>query len=114
MSNVYREAAEYLRRNGWTQYQMYKGFRGTDTFSGEACISGAVYAACAGVSRVLSMSDVMPVKAWPEALSFLSGMVGADDRDSGIVGWNDKAGRTSEEVIALLEQAAEKTEADRQ
>jgi plasmid maintenance system antidote protein VapI len=72
-----RPAAEHIRTHGWTQGQMYAD-------DGAACLTGGLLKACQpGDGHLL----VQVYRRWDMAEN-----------------WNDKAGRTADEVIAALDR----------
>lgn len=76
-----------LERDGWCQGQ-YTNYRG------EHCLAGAMGRA-AGLSLFYEEEKV------------LSGLIKKDNPLDNIVCWNDRLGRTKEQVIELLERAKE-------
>lgn len=105
MVHTFRRAAEVIRIGGLT-----KNAYEDDT---RHCAIGALMAA-----RGVSMWNVTSV--WPE-VSYLVDLLGGSgvSRPNTVVpgsdmvaDWNDRADRTADDVITLLEQAAEKLEAD--
>ena len=92
-----RAAADVLRRDGWTQ----GAYLNSDT--GCRCLVGAldyVY----GRRGVGWMGD----SSESEAYDALEAVIG----DQSPIAWNDRRGRTADEVIAALEAAADAAEAD--
>ena len=90
-SEICLKAKDVLRERGWTQGRM----RNDD---GAFCVWGALVVADAGrVTLDYSMSA-----AW--ARSALAAAVG----DPSVGLWNDVPGRTLDEVLAALDQAAER------
>jgi hypothetical protein len=97
---IFRATAELLRRDGWIQ--------DLDTNAdGNRCLVQALDTICASQSRKVRSryhTDILdPLRktlreqwGWNESA----------------IDWNDEPGRTAEEVITLLEQTAEKLEAD--
>ena len=87
-----RAAAEVLRRDGWTQGVFH------DTTTGCRCLQGALDAVYAPRERmgayVESDEDATYVQ--------LAKIIGTNR----VIDWNDKPGRTADEVIAALEAAA--------
>lgn len=78
------DAAQYIRDHGWCQGRFYDGDR--------VCLLGAL---------IVSTQGRQEYAAAAAALYQANGPVSSDAHD-----WNDAPGRTKEEVIAALEQAA--------
>ncbi len=81
--------ARYLQAHGWTQGAYLKE-------DGSACAVGAIY-------KTLNTFYLVPY----QCQSIVSLMTFDMDRLP-IIGWNDRPGRTKEEVISLFHQAATK------
>jgi hypothetical protein len=97
---VYRKAAELLRQDGWTQGAFFDE-------TGKHCLVAAVRAANLEITSEWEFPLSAGLKyqlhktlreQWGSRLS--------------LTWWNDAPGRTADEVITLLEQTAEKLEAD--
>ena len=83
-------------RQGWTQHRSAENAqgriaRGSSTEAVRWCLVGACYA----------VDQVNPPVAAYQALTTLEAKVG------GVAQWNDRGGRTVEEVIALVESCTE-------
>jgi hypothetical protein len=91
---VLRKAAQVLREGGWVQGAL-------QTSRGQHCTLGALWEALYGGS------------VQPE-VNLLSELIGDTDSSEWevLIDWNDYDGRTEADVLTLLEQAAEKLEAD--
>jgi hypothetical protein len=98
---VYRETAKLLRKKGWMQGAPYNG-------AGNQCL---VYTVDCILRRLGQggLEGTMLDVASPlmEALGLAPSAYWAT-----LLDWNDEPGRTADEVITLLEQTAEKLEAD--
>jgi hypothetical protein len=99
---VYRKAADVIREGG-----LAKGVYGTD--GGQHCLVGAMFQA----KQDLHLRVTADAEA--RYLAELLGLPGRANEIShyGVAVWNDAPERRPEDVITLLEQAAEKLEADR-
>ncbi|GAA2714031.1 hypothetical protein ACFY2R_12950 [Micromonospora olivasterospora] len=118
-ADLFRMAALYLRRHGWHQGTYYANT--TDTPTPQACAVGAIGMACAGrradhfygldfdtqvVFRqtvgvfTAYLDDHEPICAIDED-GFLI------DEHTSPFSWNDDPGRTAEQVITALENAAD-------
>lgn len=86
-----RAAAEVLRRHGWTQGTFY------DPSTHRRCAVGAIRFA---TRRVRSRTD--------EALTAVENVIGGE----GVIEYNDAPDRSADEVIAALETAADRAEAE--
>jgi hypothetical protein len=101
---VYRQAADVLRHDSWGQGRLH-GSDGTHCLVGALCV-------------VTGKNGNLLAKVEPE-LTPLADLLGGNPACGGelaeivIINWNDADGRTADEVVTLLEQAAEKLEADR-
>ena len=86
--DVLRHAALIIEERGWVQ-------RVLSNAEGQVCALGAIYTAATGEAYGA------PDRYCDEAAEALSEHVGADIED-----WNDAQGRTAEQVIAALREAA--------
>lgn len=99
LKQIYLDGAKYLRQHGWRQGD-YGGRKWTGSDC-PACIWGALMTASDSYSPEV------------ELYSTLNNAFNSLSPDQYVLGpgslviWNDKTGRTKEEVIALLEKAAE-------
>ncbi len=93
----YRRAAEIIRTGGLAKGEY-------ETFDGEHCTIGALREA-SGESELIEGKLLDPV-------ADLIGRKPAETTFTTITIWNDVDGRTVEDVVALLEQVAEKVEAN--
>ncbi len=100
---ILEAAAEILERMGWTQDTLARDAEGNETHPCDEdvaclCMVGAMYRAC-GFSTAVEMPS--------EVLHRLRDAIFArDERDLSPAEWNDQPGRTKEEVISLLREAA--------
>ena len=83
-------AAEYIERHGWCQSRAFDGDR--------ACMMGAIYAATGGTFRGLTVGAVD--ERYLNAVMRVLLIAPSPTR------WNDEKGRTKQEVIDALRQAA--------
>lgn len=110
LPQVFRRAVELIDENGWTQ-GMYR------SSSGCLCATGALAVALGGeirrpdedVDEDALFTDRAAEELWSKACRRAGRAVGGNIGD--IVDWNDKPGRTVDEVKELLLWLAE--EADR-
>ena len=105
MAAVLRNAAHYLETNGWIQGCYYDGT--SESFSPAACIVGAIAAICYGgpVEAPAQMFDD------PGFLDFEAAMLHLDryllvENSSDSYGFNDAPGRTVDQVVQVLRDAA--------
>ncbi|TDC68922.1 hypothetical protein E1193_30920 [Micromonospora sp. KC606] len=118
-ADLLRMAALYLRRHGWHQGTYYAPT--TDTVTPPACAAGAIGVACAG-HRVEHFSQ-LDGDALADYLTTLAVFVDyldthepifhidedgyLVDEHTSAYSWNDDPGRTAEQVITALENAAD-------
>jgi hypothetical protein len=93
-----RAAADVLRRDGWTQ----KCFHDE---TGAHCMVGAVDVAIDPEWEKAGDWDAEQSERWAKARRVLMAVVGDQ-----LTEFNDKSGRTADEVIAALEAAADAAE----
>jgi hypothetical protein len=98
---LYRKTAELLRQDGWTQGV-------SRDLLGKRCLVGAA----GQVGMELGFGPFNPFNSNVLFLPLLTVLREQWDWNSGLAHWNDEPGRTFDEVITLLEQTAEKLEAD--
>jgi hypothetical protein len=102
---VYREAAELLRKDGWTQHTGLND-------AGNRCLTNATTA----VAMNLGFSPIdLGLCGFDRSNIFLPLIMALREQwawNGPLIQWNDSPWRTAEEVIMLLEQTAEKLEAD--
>ena len=94
---VLRRAEQEIGTRGWCQHTLKDEH-------GAVCARGAIYLAVAATTDPLAMAwtDYMLTEAADDALSVYLG--------EHVTLWNDREGRTVDEVRAALSAAAEKTE----
>lgn len=104
VSQVLSGAADYIDKHGWVQGQMQ------DT-KGRCCAVGAIAVAASEVSeenvwaiRSDAENRLARTLVDEETLSIAGDVLGRFDL---IVRWNDESGRTKDEVVQALRQAAE-------
>lgn len=90
-------AAQVLETRGWCQKQ-YVDKRGC------CCMSGAMQFAMGFDPRTDDMWRSDMSRIWLEAIAAVESQMGAMDT---VIRWNDQQGRTVEEVLSVLEKAAE-------
>ena len=86
---ILRAAARYIRKHGWYQGDL------VDDETGAVCLYGAVYAVVTGSPDTYSSSASIV----GDLLRQRTGVHYPDE-------WNDEAGRTEAEVLAVLEGKA--------
>jgi hypothetical protein len=104
-ATIYREAAELLRKDGWTQHTGLN-------YAGNRCLTNAT--TMAGIKRGINWID-RRFGGFDQDSFFSPLIVALREQwtwNGPLTGWNDQPGRTVDEVITLLEQTAEKLEAD--
>ncbi len=117
-----RGAALYLTRHGWTQHQLYDMVADTDGPFPPACASGAITTAAHGRCLASGICTLDDHDDDPNTVAALLAMrVFADWLDGGytasegfpassidVIGdWNDYDGRTLDEVVECLTDAAD-------
>ncbi|MEH1164627.1 hypothetical protein V6V47_04480 [Micromonospora sp. CPCC 205539] len=105
-ADLLRMAALYLRRHGWTQGDYYTIV--FDALTPRACVSGAVAMAAYGTATDFPFGVDRPERPdFRAALGVLRDFLdlGCTSR---LFGWNDKPGRTADEVITTLTAAADR------
>jgi hypothetical protein len=119
-ADLLRGAALYLKTHGWTQHQFFDLLADTDGPFPPACASGAIMTATTGRCIAENMCT-LDGNENPETVAAISAMrVFADWLDGGYVpvegfpassidvigDWNDYDGRTLDEVVECLTDAA--------
>jgi hypothetical protein len=103
--DILRKAANVVRK-GWVQGEL-------EDPMGRHCALGALRT----VSDVELYTMPLPQDPVFAEVTLLADLIGPNphttDAHSTLTDWNDEPGRTADDVITLLEQAAEKAEADR-
>jgi hypothetical protein len=102
---IYRETAELLRKDGWTQHTGLNA-------AGNRCLTNAT--TMVGMKRGINVTD-LGFCGFDRTNIFLPLIMALREQwawDGPLTAWNDSPWRTAEEVIMLLEQTAEKLEAD--
>jgi hypothetical protein len=102
---IYREAAEVLRKDGWTQHTGLN-------YAGNRCLTNAT--TMVALKRGINSID-LGFCGFDQANIFLPLIMALREQwawNGPLTGWNDQPERTADEVITLLEQTAEKLEAD--
>ncbi|AEV87182.1 hypothetical protein ACWT_6168 [Actinoplanes sp. SE50] len=114
-----RAAALYLQQHGWTQHQFYDLVAITDGQFPPACASGAIMTAATGrclASGVCTLDGDPDTIAAIRALRVFAAWLDLEYTPTGfyetsaidVVGdWNDYEGRTRDEVIETLTDAAD-------
>jgi hypothetical protein len=97
---LYRKTAELLRQDGWTQGISINA-------AGNRCLTQAVHDS--GTELECLQALAYPVELFEPLMKTLREQWKWEGCP---IIWNDSPGRTAEEVIILLEQTAEKLEAD--
>jgi hypothetical protein len=97
---IYRQAAGILRTGGWTQQMGINA-------AGNRCLTQAVHDS--GIELECLQAFAYPVELFEPLMKTLREQW---NWEGSPVIWNDMSGRTADEVITLLEQTAEKLEAD--
>ncbi|MFG3602096.1 DUF6197 family protein [Micromonospora chersina] len=109
-----RDAALYLSRHGWTQGAYYDSTSGS--FTPPACTVGAVGMVCYGgpVDAPAQMFDAPEFTDFEAALTYLDGYLALRFPDGqyyegldNTYDFNDAKGQTADEVIAVLNAAAD-------
>jgi hypothetical protein len=95
---VLNTAADLLERDGWTQKRMYD--------DGTRCMVGAMLCAATGIESYVRMSDFTEdqLNVYQEGRQTVVELLGSFM----LTGWNDTPGRTQEEVVQVLRDAAVK------
>lgn len=95
--NYFRQAADYIRQHGWTQNTY-------ENTAGQVCTSGALLK----VTRSdMVVGHTYPGSDWTDAVRELNKFVAEP-----VAYWNDQPGRTEAEVLEVLDQLAEKYDAN--
>lgn len=94
LGNIYKDAADVIRRQGWCQ-KVY------GTRDGPVCTLGAVYTAMGGTPHPEDFPERIQASSALKAVTALNGLL-----DTGVVAWNDHPRRTRTEVLRTLEVAA--------
>ena len=121
-AELLRGAALYLRTHGWTTHQFYDLVADTDGPFPPACASGAIMTAAtgtclaSGICTLDSDADTEILTAAWRALRVFAAWIDLEYSPGGyyetsaidVIGdWNDHQGRTPDEVIETLTDAAD-------
>lgn len=95
--NIFEQAIEEIEKRGWCQ-------GGFESSNGSVCAAGALKAAL-GVKPTDSVFTLHPAHpAYLGSLEVLAGVVGSPSV-AAIAEWNDRLGRTEDEVLEALRKA---------
>ncbi|WP_426505396.1 DUF6197 family protein [Dactylosporangium sp. McL0621] len=105
VAQTLRDTRLYLQRHGWNQGEYYDATAGL--FTPPACLVGAVGIVCYGgpVDAPAQMFDDPGFGSFEQAVGFLD-LYLFHRFGLNVYGYNDVKGRTCDDVLAMLEQAA--------
>ena len=107
-ADLLRGAALYLRRHGWIQDDYYRPASSHTATTPPACAVGAIAMAAYGHAvDAPSLHTEPEVKDFHRAVDALDGYL-QDTHAADLYTWNDTDGRTAEQVITALHEAADR------
>lgn len=98
-------AADLIERTGWTQEHFARDSRGKPVITMDE--SACCFCLIGALDRVRDIGNPYSWYSHRVSLDALSRVVGTPADWCSLSGWNDKKGRTKDEVVAALRKAAE-------